>query len=194
MSTIQTFSGRAVDPLAPTPQMFTLTDIAHALGNLCRFTGHVREFYSVAQHSVHAAELAMLRYGHRPGARHLARWCLLHDAGEMVLADLAAPIKRSPMLDGYRLAEAAVDEALMRRFNLGAKPPEVKIIDRFLVCAEAYALLGPLNTVAWREAPEIAADEQIVAFARDLTPWPPVHARKAFLAVARTLFPEEVLA
>jgi uncharacterized protein len=62
-SQIQTVSGRRVDPFAPDPSEIDLDDIAQALSNQCRFGGHCRVFYSVAQHSCLAAELVAERGG-----------------------------------------------------------------------------------------------------------------------------------
>jgi hypothetical protein len=47
-----TVSGRWVNPFDPDPDQLDAGDIARALANLCRFGGHCRPFYSVAQHSV----------------------------------------------------------------------------------------------------------------------------------------------
>jgi len=49
---IQVHSGRQFWPLDPRAEEIDIGDIAHALSLVCRFTGHVKEFYSVAQHSV----------------------------------------------------------------------------------------------------------------------------------------------
>ena len=49
---IETYSGKRFYILDPRPQDVDIVDIAHALSLLTRFTGHTREFYSVAQHSV----------------------------------------------------------------------------------------------------------------------------------------------
>ena len=45
-------SGNYFDLQDPSASRFEVTDIAHALSNICRFTGHTRQFYSVAEHSV----------------------------------------------------------------------------------------------------------------------------------------------
>ena len=73
---VETFSGRYVNVKSPDPDTIHLTDIAHALSNICRYGGHCKHFYSVAQHSVFCAErirrqgggrwqqLAALHHGH----------------------------------------------------------------------------------------------------------------------------------
>jgi hypothetical protein len=83
---IQTYSGRQFWPLDPRVEDVHLEDIAHALSNVCRYTGHVREFYSVAEHSVHVS------WSCEPED---ALWGLLHDASEAYLADMARPVKQN---------------------------------------------------------------------------------------------------
>ena len=55
--TILLHSGRYFDLASPEESSCTIEDIAHALARLCRFTGHTRRFYSVAEHSVLASRL-----------------------------------------------------------------------------------------------------------------------------------------
>ena len=55
--TVYTYSGRLVDVLNPKPGDIAPEDIAHALACTCRFNGHSRGFYSVAQHSMLVAEI-----------------------------------------------------------------------------------------------------------------------------------------
>ncbi|MFN9113590.1 MAG: phosphohydrolase, partial [Bacteroidota bacterium] len=68
---IQTFSGIAFWPLDPKPEHVRIADIAHALSMKCRYNGHTRKFYSVAEHSVLVSR-------HVP--EEDALWALLHDA------------------------------------------------------------------------------------------------------------------
>src|SRR5881392_3435793 len=60
---LQTVSGRFVNPFDPDPEQLDIGDIARALANVCRFGGHCRSFYSVAQHSVIVSELVEERGG-----------------------------------------------------------------------------------------------------------------------------------
>ena len=47
---IRTYTGRYFDILNPQAKDVSIIDIAHALSQLCRFTGHTEFFHSVAQH------------------------------------------------------------------------------------------------------------------------------------------------
>ena len=70
-----------------TPWDWDLDEIAHSLSNQCRYTGHGKQFYSVAEHSVMCALLAEETGFCDPFE------ALMHDAHESVLGDMAAPWK-----------------------------------------------------------------------------------------------------
>lgn len=116
---MQTFSGRQFWPLDPRPGEVFIHDIAHALANQCRYAGHCRRFYSVAEHSVLLA---------RAVAPEHRLWALLHDAAEAYLVDLPRPVKRQVV--GYAAAEATVMFAICLRFGLAIDmPPAVHDAD-----------------------------------------------------------------
>jgi hypothetical protein len=89
MSYILTRSGRQFNFANPHPSMVVLDDVAHALANLNRFTGHTGYAYSVAQHSV--AVSRFLELTGEPLIIQLAG--LLHDAHEAYFGDISAPMK-----------------------------------------------------------------------------------------------------
>lgn len=123
---IRTFTGRYVDPFDPKPDDIVIEDIAHALSNLCRFGGHTKRFYSVAEHSVLCAMLV-------PGEHKLA--ALLHDASEAYLVDIPTPIKNR--LPGYVKAEDRLMKVIADKF--GFQYPfsaEVKEADRGALALE----------------------------------------------------------
>jgi hypothetical protein len=128
---IETFTGKRFWPLNPIWEDIDIIDIAHALSNKCRYTGHTRWFYSVAQHS------HLMSY-HVP--RHYALEALLHDACEAYLPDLAFPIRGA--FDGFAEAEERVHRAVAERFNLIFPwPKEVKDVDRRITRDEARTLM-----------------------------------------------------
>lgn len=131
---IQTYSGTKFWPLDPRPEEVDILDIAHALSLICRFTGHVRTFYSVADHSLRVSKILPAR---------LRLWGLLHDASEAYLSDLSRPVKRSVTIGvPYKAAEKALMSVIAVRFSLQwPEPPEVNNADEVLLMTERRDLL-----------------------------------------------------
>jgi 5'-deoxynucleotidase YfbR-like HD superfamily hydrolase len=135
---IQTYSGRRFTPTNPNPDAIVIQDIAHSLSMQCRFSGHVKKFYSVAQHSVLVSYIC----NHED-----ALWGLMHDATEAYLVDVPRPLKRSGKFDAYLEFEATMQIAICKRFNLpGKEPPSVKMADTLLLATEARDLMSPLRS------------------------------------------------
>ena len=135
---IQTHSGRRFTPTNPNPDAIVIQDIAHALSMQCRFSGHCKYFYSVAQHSVLVSYICDSQD---------ALWGLLHDASEAYLVDVPRPLKRSGKFQAYIEFEGKMQEAICRRFGLPmAEPPSVKKADTALLATEARDLMSPLHS------------------------------------------------
>lgn len=141
MSWIQTYSGQRFDPINPDPAAIRSVDIARALSMVCRYTGHVRRFYSVAEHSCHLYDQV------RERSLATRRYALLHDASEAYIADVSRPVK--PHLPGYQEIEARLMAAILARYDVDPSPAEkafVTDLDIRICHDEAAALLpgGPL--------------------------------------------------
>jgi 5'-deoxynucleotidase YfbR-like HD superfamily hydrolase len=106
-SCITTLSGKWFDILRPEEYEYDIEEIATALSNLCRYTGHVNKYYSVAEHSVLVSRIV-------PVSDALAG--LLHDASEAYLGDVSSPLKK--LLPEYRAIEDRVQEAIFKQFGL----------------------------------------------------------------------------
>ena len=134
---IQTFTGQRFWPLDPHPDEVDIRDIAHALSMLCRFTGHTKRFWSVAEHSLLVARLA-------PERLKLA--ALLHDATEAYLSDISRPMKRQLEFAYYREAEARLLRVIGERFGVPMADFEAcKEADRWALGLEARDLMGDLR-------------------------------------------------
>lgn len=164
MSWIQTYTGRKFDLSDPQPEMVTIEDIAHALSNVCRYTGHCKEFYSVAQHSVYVSEHV---------AEPIRLQALLHDATEAYVTDVSRPLKQ--MLPAYREIEDRVWRAIAARFGLPEElAPEVKGADNLLLMTERDSLM------AVKPEPWTAELEAIKPLPMHIRGWDPHFAEARF--------------
>ena len=132
MASIRTFTGKTVNLEKPTVESIDIRDIAHALSQINRFTGHTRRPYSVAEHSVIGS------YFVRP---ELALEFLLHDATEAYLGDVSAPLK-TVIGSSYAELEAGFARVIARKFRLRETgKDEIKRVDLMMRECEFAVLM-----------------------------------------------------
>lgn len=136
---IQTYTGRAVNPLTMTVDDVDQIDVAHHLSMLCRYNGAVSRFYSVAEHCV------LLSHAVAPGN---ALWALLHDATEAYVGDMVWPLKN--VISEFEVVEDRLMAVICERFGLAPEQPaEVREYDRRIVVDERDALVRWPNPLAF---------------------------------------------
>jgi uncharacterized protein len=133
---IQTYTDKLFYPIEPISKDIEILDIAHALSNLCRFTGHTNQFYSVAQHSVIVCNQCSIT---------AKKFALLHDASEAYLQDIPRPLKHHYGFDEYRLIEGKLQRMIYRKF-IGVLPNKsqfdcIKIADDRTLITEGRDLM-----------------------------------------------------
>ncbi len=164
-SWICTHSGRRFYPLDPRVDDICIEDIAHALSHICRFTGHVEVFYSVAEHSWRASLATSFEYLQLP--------LLLHDASEAYLCDLARPVKHAKGFEFYRECEEKLMRAISTRFGVEFTDPMIHEIDDRMLMTERRDLMNPPPGHSWN----ITQDP----FNEIFIPVPPTVAKTGFL-------------
>jgi uncharacterized protein len=162
-----THNGSRFDIFDPIPEAIDIKDIAHALSLLCRFGGHVKKFYSVAQHSVLVSWITPNEY---------ALEALLHDATEAYCGDMIRPIK--VFMPEFCNLEDKLEKAINKRFRLKSNKKCKKIIktnDNIICATEARDLTS-------EEKQKFFDRSQYGTVGWDLTkPWTPAKSRKLFL-------------
>lgn len=162
---METQSGARFWPTDPRPEDVHVDDIAHALSHICRYGGHVDQFYSVAEHCV------LMSYAVAPeNALH----ALLHDATEAYVGDMIRPLKHQ--MPDYRQAEDRVWEAIAARFAIDpAIPDEVHEVDTRILLDERAAL-KTRSRHAW------GIDAHFLPLGVPIQAWSPWQAKTKYLS------------
>lgn len=142
-SNIRTYSGTYLNVFNIDPDKILIEDIAHGLSLQCRFSGHTKEFYSVAEHSIWVANMV-------PHEQRLA--ALLHDASEAYLTDMPKPIKE--LMPEYKQIENSLMTAIAQKFGF-EWPMSMELVDADKaalefewsrkVLANKFKSMSPLN-------------------------------------------------
>lgn len=173
MTWMQRVGGGSFDLMAPRPHQVDFEEIAHALSHLCRFAGHTRKFYSVAEHCCRVADIL---------PPPLRIYGLLHDAKEAYIGDITTPVKcclRPPTLQQFVTAvEKPIDSAIYAAAGIDTPPPSVaeavKFADETLLVTEKRDLMAPSKR-AWGRY------EHITPLPDRIAPWASDKSRKEFL-------------
>lgn len=169
---IQTVHGhRLYDLRCPDPGDVSIFDVAHSLSLICRFNGHVREFYSVAQH-------CCLVSSHFAG-RLEKLWALLHEAHETYVGDIMSPV--AVLLPGLKDLKKRHQAVVYKAFQLMPPPPEVaaaiKEVDTRMLFTEKRDLFAETVNWGWDAEP----------YEQAIQPWSAETARRVFLETCRKL-------
>jgi hypothetical protein len=118
---------------------YLVSDMAHNLAQINRYTGAGNFPYSVAEHSVLVSRLMETVTGGDPVEG------LFHDASEAYLNDLSSPVKGE--LPDYKRLEAFVEGGIRKELNLvPTKSDECKRADQLALFIESYDLMPSRGT------------------------------------------------
>jgi len=166
---MQTYTGKRFFPMDPSVKDVDIVDIAHALAMTCRYGGHTKQFYSVAQHSVLVAGKA---------TPHDALRALMHDAAEAYTGDLIRPIKKDPNMRAFEWVENMIERAICAKFDLPypLMNPAIKRLDNRILLDERDQVMAPcehewtipegepLGVKIEQWSPEVAREKFLNAF------------------------------
>jgi hypothetical protein len=123
---IRLLSGCLFDYNDPAASEVQIDDIAAALSKVCRFAGHVHQFYSVAQHAVNASRIVETEH---------AFTALMHDTAEAFTNDLPTPLKFAIPI--FKELEVRIEGAMSERFGFAYPLPDpVKLADLQMLALE----------------------------------------------------------
>lgn len=196
---IVTYTGRRYYFLDPHQSEIVIEDIAHALSNICRYNGHCRTFYSVAEHCVRVTAAVATDLGQSDVSEEtVLSWslfALLHDAHEAYVGDMVHPQKvilapkkvlnpKSGVAYDVRVdqkdLESIADQIIYPKFCGSMPTKEVKDLikhyDISLLKHEVRALIVNPES-QWEEWSNLPDEDGL----SPIEPWSPSEAKARFL-------------
>lgn len=141
---IGVYNGKKFWPLSPNKEDVDIIGVAHALSQVCRFNGHTRFIWSIAQHSL-LVEKIISEYTEYKDNYRVRLIGLLHDASEAYISDLLRPFKKE--IKEYGKIEAAVENCILTFCNITDVTDKeweiVKKADDTALMVEAKVLMNP---------------------------------------------------
>ena len=120
-------------------EMFSPEVTAHALSMMCRYNGHTKRFYSVAEHTFIMAKKV---WSEPWGTAKDALIALHHDDAEEIIGDMISPVKKHD--EFFQKTEAKLDTAIAMRYGLTYPFPDwLKDLDARIVKDERGAVMRP---------------------------------------------------
>ena len=120
----------------PRDNLIDIRDIAHSLSMLCRYIGHCRKFYSIAEHSLRMVNAKL------PGNPLVL---LLHDASEAYIGDIATPLKQDICYGNNKAPISKLEHDIARRignkFHIRITSAEYKEADLRMTATEVRDLM-----------------------------------------------------
>jgi hypothetical protein len=173
-SYLQTYKNNKFYPLDPRVEEVDIEDIAHSLSLMCRWAGHVRDFYSVAQHAVLGSYQVPPEYAFE---------FLNHDDSEAYCVDIPRPLKYAKGMEGYLIIEESVDATIRLALGLPIEmAPAVKEADNRMLLTEQRDLRNDPKLLK-----EMSDRLGLQPYDFRISPWPPVMAEQNFLMRFRQL-------
>lgn len=166
---IQTFTGIKFWLTNPRIEDICIEDISHALSMICRYSGHSKFFYSVAQHSVIASTLC---------EDDIRLAVLLHDASEAYLGDVTKPLKCC-FGGKYSYMEDKIQSAINYKYGLCLYPSDIlkiKMADLQMLKLEATSVLMNEPIEDWHI--DLPDQHKYINIS---VSWDPEYAKKCFM-------------
>jgi uncharacterized protein len=167
---IALLSGAKFNYNRPEESDVTIEDFASALSNVCRFSGHLPRFYSVAQHLVNTSRIV---------PANLAFTALMHDTAEAFTNDLPTPLKWAFPI--FKELEGKIESAMSKKFGFEFPyPAEVKEADSIMLMLEKYYVKEDFSV--WPHYEKYTTDyvKPYIDLV-DLDSWQPRRAKREFL-------------
>lgn len=177
---ILTISGNLFWPLDARASEVRIEDAAHALSMMCRFAGHLNQFYSVAQHSVLVSELI------EPQTPYAQLVGLTHDVSEAYLVDIPRPIKK--FLPAYKRIESKLQLVVAEAFNINRTKSKTDYDSQWLKDADNKALAIEAHNFVNDPRKLWSIEAQFgYKITTKIDAWTPDEARKQFMKRYKTI-------